>query len=183
MKRLNISEAAALRSLARSIGVSEKILYKMIQFESSWNPAAKNPKSSARGLFQWIDATAQRFGYSSSLALVNANPTIESQLKFAEKYFRSMAPFGSDYEFVMSNFLPAYRKYSPATLITSLPSGARIAKANPTIRVLGDYYSMVMKVNTPDGIGGNGYILPVLAGVTAISLFFSPILGALIERI
>ena len=33
----------------------------IIQKESSWNPTAQNPKSTAFGLFQWLDMTRARY--------------------------------------------------------------------------------------------------------------------------
>ena len=33
----------------------------IIQKESSWNPNAQNPKSTAYGLFQWLDSTRQNY--------------------------------------------------------------------------------------------------------------------------
>lgn len=173
MKLLTEKQNQLLNEAAYSVGVSPQILYKMIAFESSWNPNAKNPKSSARGLLQWIDSTAVRMGFSSSQALVNRNPTIESQLKLIPAYLKMYAPYSSDYEFVLSNFLPAYRKYSPHTPILSLPNGAKYQKANPRIKELNDYYKMVMKMKIPSTISGKTIfpLLPVAVAVAVVGFF------------
>lgn len=50
---------------ARSYGVDPNVLMRIGQIESGLNPNAKNPRSSAGGLFQFIDSTAQRYGLAN----------------------------------------------------------------------------------------------------------------------
>lgn len=45
-------------------GLPPGFLSRMAQIESSMNPRAQNPKSSAGGLFQFIDSTAKNYGLS-----------------------------------------------------------------------------------------------------------------------
>ena len=61
--------------------IKKKILLKIAEKESNFNPNAKNPKSSASGLFGFIDSTKQRFGYGKS---------IEEQIIGASKLYDSM---------------------------------------------------------------------------------------------
>lgn len=53
-----ISEAAQRH------GIDPSTMLKIAELESSFNPGAKNPSSSAGGLFQFIDSTAQQYGLS-----------------------------------------------------------------------------------------------------------------------
>lgn len=46
----------------RKYGLPNGFMRTMAHIESSMNPAAKNPRSSAGGLFQFIDSTARRYG-------------------------------------------------------------------------------------------------------------------------
>lgn len=65
-------------------------LYDLVNKESSWNPNAANPSSSARGLFQFIDSTAQNYGLSR-----NASP--EEQIRAGLQYIadRYQTPSGA----------------------------------------------------------------------------------------
>lgn len=47
---------------ATKYGISPQALQRIAQIESSMNPAARNPNSSAGGLFQFIDSTAAQYG-------------------------------------------------------------------------------------------------------------------------
>lgn len=53
---------SAINSAASQYGVSPEALQRIAWLESRGNPAAKNPKSSAGGLFQFIDSTAGQYG-------------------------------------------------------------------------------------------------------------------------
>lgn len=48
--------------------IKKKILLKIAQKESNFNPQAKNPKSSASGLFGFINASKKKYGYGDSIA-------------------------------------------------------------------------------------------------------------------
>lgn len=52
----------AINQAASRYGVSPDAMRVIAQIESSGNPNAKNPSSSAGGLFQFIDSTARQFG-------------------------------------------------------------------------------------------------------------------------
>ncbi|MFE1630396.1 transglycosylase SLT domain-containing protein [Brevibacillus reuszeri] len=49
--------------------------------ESSWNPSAANPKSSARGLWQFLDGTRKNYGIK-----IDADPL--TQTKAALQYIK-----------------------------------------------------------------------------------------------
>ncbi|PWL17387.1 hypothetical protein DKP76_11455 [Falsochrobactrum shanghaiense] len=52
----------AIMQAASRYGVDPAALMRIAQIESGGNPNAKNPKSSAGGLFQFIDGTAKQYG-------------------------------------------------------------------------------------------------------------------------
>ena len=64
------------------------ILTRIAYNESGFNINSKNPKSSASGLFQFIDATKQRFGYGN---------TAESQIAAASRLYDSMEQQAATY--------------------------------------------------------------------------------------
>src|SRR5688500_7027333 len=49
MRALTIAETRALLEVSAALDVSPRLLAAEIEFESRWNPLAKNPRSSARG--------------------------------------------------------------------------------------------------------------------------------------
>lgn len=56
---------AVIREAAQRRGVDPDGLIRTAQIESSLNPNARNPRSSAGGLFQFIDSTARRYGLAN----------------------------------------------------------------------------------------------------------------------
>lgn len=60
-------------------------LNQVIQKESSWNPAAANPTSSASGLGQFLTSTSQQYG----LGPVAANASPQDQLQAVVKYIQN----------------------------------------------------------------------------------------------
>jgi len=151
---MNLSplEIEALRSVATRLGVRPDWLAAVINFETAgtWNPQIKNPHSSARGLIQFIDATAKDLGYASALDLVQKHPTIESQLKGPVlKYFlRQGGKFGTKQELWFAVFLPKYKKAPLDTVIFAedLAKQAAFRRANPGIKTVGDYYHKLEKM-------------------------------------
>ncbi|MBS9720036.1 transglycosylase SLT domain-containing protein [Tianweitania sp. BSSL-BM11] len=57
---------AAIERAAKKHGVSAAGLRRTAHIESGGNPNARNPRSSAEGLFQFIDDTAKQYGLSKS---------------------------------------------------------------------------------------------------------------------
>lgn len=145
MSDLTASESAALASAAASIRIPARWLFGLIKTESGWNPAAKNPNGSARGLIQWVDSTAQSLGYSNALDLVNRNPTREAQLLGpVVAYLKKWAPISSPEDLAAVNFYPANR----GTKIDN-PLPAAVQAANPGIKTVRDYYAKFFAKNLP----------------------------------
>jgi hypothetical protein len=128
-----------VNQLAAKYNVNPATIAGLIQEESGWNPTIKNPLSSARGLIQFIDSTAQGLGYDDSLDLVTQFPDVDSQLLGpVQAYFDLYAPYPSEESFILAVFLPAWRNKA---LTTVLPDS--IKNVNPGIDTLGDYVNRV----------------------------------------
>ena len=111
----------------------------LIDFESKFNPQAANPRSSAKGLLQFTNNTAQNLGYSDSLDLITKNPTFAGQIKNAViPYLKKFAPFENQQSLYMAVFYPAARKWPINTIF---PSSVR--EANPGITTISDYINKV----------------------------------------
>jgi hypothetical protein len=125
--------------MASEFGVDPALIVGQIEAESGWQPQIKNPNSTARGLIQFLDATAQGMGFDGSLDLVTQYPDIDSQLSGpVTQYWRMYAPYSNDNEFVLAVLLPALRKKPLDTVLS-----ASIQAANPGISTLGDYVNYV----------------------------------------
>lgn len=158
-----MSIEAALNEVSQELGIKPADLRALISFESSWNPAAKNPKSSARGLLQFIDSTAKGLGYKDSADLVAKNPTAEAQLLGpVRKYLKQYTPFPSPQSLYMAVFYPAARYWEPSR---EFPE--KIKKVNPGIKTPLDYVKYVQRrINTKKKtLGGLGAVVFVLAAV------------------
>lgn len=72
-----VSLPDAMKRAAEMTGVPEELLWTFAKIESSLNPRAKNPHSSATGLFQFLDSTWEevvtKFGKKYGLTLQNAD--------------------------------------------------------------------------------------------------------------
>jgi len=131
-----------IEEVAQRLGVSPVWLDALINFETAgtYSPTVKNPTSSARGLIQVIDSTAQSdFGVSDSLELVNQYPTFESQMEnVVYPYLEKYMPFSGKQSLYMAVFYPAYRNV-PAH--KAFPEHVRAA--NPGIDSPRDYIDFV----------------------------------------
>lgn len=159
MKTLSPEVLAKVAEISAGLEVNATDLIKLIDFESGWNPQAKNPYSSARGLIQFIDSTAQSLGFLNSLELVTMHPTIVDQLQIVYEYLSQYYPFANKEELYLSVLLPTWRK---KPLSTPLPADLQLK--NPGIVTLQDYVNKVeggKKINT-------GVVL--LAGAAGIAL-------------
>lgn len=135
------STKAIVQSMADEFGIDPALIVGQIQAESGWDPKIKNPLSTARGLIQFLDATAQGMGFDGSLDLVTQYPDIDSQLSGpVTQYWRMYAPYSNDNEFILAVLLPALRKKSLDTVLSPT-----IQKANPGLTTLGDYVTYVKK--------------------------------------
>lgn len=145
MNKLNQTEATLLNNISVNLGVPADKLYQLIDFESGWNPTAKNPRSSARGLIQFTDSTSRSLGYKNSSDLVKQLPTRISQLKNAVyPYLMKFKPYRSDQALFMAVFYPASIDWHPYTVF---PESVR--SANPGINTPADFINAVYgKKNT-----------------------------------
>lgn len=73
---LSSMEDTALTNTARSLGLDKDSLYKLINFESGWDPLARNPYSGARGLIQFMPKTAASMGYEIVATAAKFSPLI-----------------------------------------------------------------------------------------------------------
>lgn len=156
------TESAMLQMIAQNLGVSPVDLSRLIQFESKWNPAAKNPLSSARGLLQFTDSTARSLGFSDSLDLVEKNPTAVEQLPIVERYLKQFKPYSGKQSLFMAVFYPAARNWEPGKRFPEF-----VIKSNPGVYTPADY---VRKV---EGKGGNGFIVPLALLLFALYHFLN----------
>jgi len=128
----------AVKSVAAEIGTTPEELAQLIAFESAFNPTAKNPVSTARGLIQFIDSTAQDLGYSNSLDLVTQNPTVTAQLNNpVREYLKKYAPYPTRQALYMAVFYPA-AQYWPSD--KQFPD--YVAQNNPGINTPADYMKL-----------------------------------------
>lgn len=136
--RLTSAEAAELARVARSVGADAGALANLIQFESGWNPRARNPTSGATGLIQFMPKTAARLGTSTS-ALARLDRL--GQLAYVERYLSAWrGKLGTPYALYMSVFYPVAIGWHPSQMFN-----AAVRKANPGINTPADYVRLVEK--------------------------------------
>ena len=155
------SQSAAIAQAAGRLGVDVSWLVALISYESGFNPSAKNPSSSARGLIQWIDSRARELGYSSSADLVAKHPTIESQLLGpVVRDLSRYAPFPTFEKLVAAVFHPA------DVSDFDRPLSAAESAVNAGIRSVKDYADRIRKRYPVEVVGaGLGIGFLVFAGV------------------
>lgn len=132
------SERAYLQLISQRLQVNYDDLYRLIDFESKFNPKAKNPYSSARGLLQFTDSTAKSLGFKNSSDLIKQNPTVLTQLSVVERYLSQFVPFTGKQSLYMAVFYPAARNWNPERVF---PDSVR--NVNPGINTPGDYVRKV----------------------------------------
>ena len=141
MINLSPRNEKALNEVSARLGISSRKLWALIQFESRFNPFIKNPYSSARGLIQFTDSTAQRLGYKNSYDLVTRHPSIESQLRTpVYNYLKQFKPFPTDQALFMSVFYPKARYWPSFKLFPY-----QVRKVNPGINTPADYVRKVYR--------------------------------------
>lgn len=146
--KLTESEIATLHTVADSLSIPSEWLYRLIDFESGWNPKARNPYSGATGLIQFMDSTARNMGYSSASAIAEKYPDKMSQLTIpVYRYLKQFEPFPNEQSFAMAVFLPSYRNVPPDTLFPD-----SVLKVNPGIKTPADYISHVFPNWIPPAI-------------------------------
>lgn len=174
------SAKVALEKVAALRGISVPSLAALIHFETAgkWDPAIGNPNSSARGLIQFTNATAQGLGYKDSADLVAKNPTITAQLmgpvnEYFKKAFASIPHNGTDQDLFMSVFYPAYRRKPAGALFPDNVIKANTYKAGgkvTSIRTPADYVAYVYG-KAGSELKAPGWLLPA-AGVVLVGVVF-----------
>lgn len=107
---LSDSEKNAIANVSKKLGVPSEWLLSQMEMESSMNPLARNVKSGARGLIQFLPSTAKGMGYKDADQLVALFPTIESQVAGPVfDYYKRGMPYSSFEDFLAYVFLPAAR--------------------------------------------------------------------------
>jgi hypothetical protein len=141
---LSPSNIENLDKVSAVLQINPDWLYKLIDFESGWNPAAVNKKTIAAGLIQFIPSTAQGLGFKDSIDLIKKLPSIDEQLEFAVKpYLIKYRPFISPQSLYMAVFYPAARFWEPTKQFPAI-----VTRYNPGITTPADYVDMVEKKKT-----------------------------------
>jgi len=132
-------ESAWITAAAIATGARPDDLNALIAFESNYDPQAKNPLSSAKGLLQFTNATARTLGYADSTDLINKNPDFSSQIQNAViPYLKLYAPFPTQQSLYLSVFYPAARDWQPHAVFP-----ANVQAVNPGIKTVQDYINRV----------------------------------------
>jgi len=167
MNKLSATEQLALINTALQLGINPDDLYALIDFESRWNPVAKNPDSSARGLIQFIDSTAKDLGYENSLDLVTKNPTIETQLKGpVYEYLKQWIPYTGKQSLYMAVFYPTARTWPPEK---EFPEW--VQNNNPGIDTVQSYMDKVKPFELTENKPSN-LLLSGAVALVGLGLFF-----------
>lgn len=153
------AEKLVLAGVAAKLGADPASLDRLIQFESRWNPAARNPISGARGLIQFTNTTARSMGYGNADALVQAHPSVISQLSGpVYRYLAPLAPFPTPQSLYMAVFYPKARAWSEDT-----PFPENVRKVNPGIVTVRDYIRKVESAGTGKVVAGGLSIAAIVA--------------------
>lgn len=184
---MNQQEKDSLNLVASRLGIDPQWLYNVIQFESKWNPQAiaKVPYNKSRldagldqvpkyakGLIQFIDKTAQGLGFADSLDLITKYPDIVSQLQNpVYNYLKQYYPFGTEQDFYMSIFYPAYRFVEPTTEFKD-----SIKVANPGINTVNDYVKKIQNagkgfISKMDDLSKNPLLILLIVAIAAIIIY------------
>jgi len=149
-----------LESVSQKLSVNPAWLWSLIQFESRGDPAARNPISGARGLIQFMHATAREMGYIDADDLYEKNPSFDKQLTGpVYLYLKKYAPFPTKQSLYMSVFYPVARRWDPATYFPAL-----VRKQNPGIDTVQSYIDHVEGKISKKKAAGMGVIL-LLCGI------------------
>jgi hypothetical protein len=145
VKIFTAEENRAIDFVADSLKVKREWLIDLINFESGWNPQAKNKFTGARGLIQFMPATAAGMGFpgfksisegapTAADNLVNAAPNIALQMQYVLKYLYPLRPFPTLQSLYMSVFYPKFRNVAATT---EFPDSVK--RVNPGIKTVADY--------------------------------------------
>lgn len=154
---LSPSNIEKLNQISGILEINPDWLYKLIDFESSWNPQAINKKTIAAGLIQFMPKTARELGFSDSIDLIKKLPEINDQLEYAVKpYLLKYRPFISPQSLYMAVFYPAARFWEPTKKFPE-----NVTRYNPGIETPSDYVEYVEKKKIVKSViaGSGGLII------------------------
>ena len=148
---------------SKKLSLNPAWLWSLIQFESGGNPAARNAITGARGLIQFMHATARELGYKNADDLYTKNPTFDAQIRGpVYQYLKKYAPFQTKQSLYMAVFYPAARSWNPGTFFPAI-----VRKQNPGIDTVQNYIDRVERKKAGTlAKGGAGAI--VTAGIIFI---------------
>lgn len=163
------ADKIALNEVAQKLAVPVDWLARLINFESHFDPRASNPKSTAKGLIQFVDSTAKQLGFKNSQDLVDKLPMISDQLRFAVfPYLAQFKPFPTQQSLYMSVFYPSYRLVSPDT-----PFPENVRAVNPKIFSVQDYINRVNR---------SQFLVDIAPAAGAGTLFFLILLFLIMKQ-
>jgi len=173
--KLSSNQKTIFSAICKKLQIPEKWLYILIHHESKWNPTVANPRSSAKGLIQFINSTAQILGYKNSQNLIEENPTIESQLILVYKYLSRFKPFNSIQSLFMSVFYPPARS---GGIFKKFPE--KVIRSNPGIKTPADY---IARAFLHAGYTYTPPVLYIFLGGTILYLLLKKKKGGIYEKI
>lgn len=139
MPNLKPSETKALKDISKKLNIPDNWLYELINFESKFDPFARNPRSGARGLIQFINSTAKTMGFTNADQIIITHPTIEMQLRGpVYEYLKKYQPFPTELSLYMSVFYPVARNWNENKWFP-----LKVRQYNPGINTPKDYYNYV----------------------------------------
>lgn len=150
---LTENQITLLKNLASELKVDYDWLYKLIKFESGFNPLIVNKITGAIGLIQFHPNYGLKDVGLTVNDIVTKYTTFESQLPLVKKYLSRYSPFPTKQSLYMAVFYPKYRFVPSDTLFSE-----REQKANKPIKKVQDYIDLV------DGVFKNSLtkVLPLL---------------------
>lgn len=163
-----VNERGKILEIAGLLNVPAAWLDGLIAFETggSYDPLAKNPTSSARGLIQVIDSTAQSLFGVNADTLVGMYPDFDSQMdNVVYPYLKRYMPFPTKQSLYMAVFYPRFRSVPPDTVFPE-----SVQRANPGITTVSDYVDFVdrrVAVSRLLKTGGTAFVL-----VAGLVLYF-----------
>ena len=140
VKAYGISEdlALAIAETAADLNIDAYALANVINFESGFNPRAKNPTSSASGLIQFIESTAKRLG--TTTAAIRQMSAVQ-QMDLVRRYFEPFKALRREHSVAMAVFYPKAINWP-----SFRPFPLKVVKANGwKFFTPGGYISMMSK--------------------------------------
>ena len=141
------TNALKIQQVAQQIGTQPEWLDALINFETggTYSTSAQNPYSSAKGLIQIIDSSAQELGFRDSKDAVLQNRTFDTQMdNVVLPYFQlwlkrlKIPAFDTQQKLYMTVFYPKAVAWTPTQTFSD-----SIQNVNPGIKTPQDYINFV----------------------------------------